>query len=155
MWSDLRIYLRLAVMAVVVVAAAAWLPRWLNRVQIPEDYDDMSELQPFTTCWLAPGPYIHGSLVAFRHGPGERDIGFGRVAAVAGEVVELRAGKLLVAGAAASGWTQPGAASGPGPDLGPAVVPAGHLFVISARHRQDSTVHGMISLASVHGQVRE
>jgi hypothetical protein len=155
MWSTVRVYVRLVVMAVVVCAAAAWLPGWLTRVQVPDEYDDLKELVPFETYWLRPAPYATGHIVVYRFGPADGDIGFARVAAVAGDTIELRAGKLLVSGTAYPGWNAAANQAYPPAGLGPVVVPAGHLFVLSNKHHDDSTVNGMLGAAAVLGRIRE
>lgn len=155
MWWTLRIYLRLALMAIVVCTAAAWLPGWLTSVQVPGDYDDLADMVPFTSYWLRPGPYAQGHIVAFRLGPAKSEVGFAKVAAIPGDVIELRAGKLLVAGVAYPGWNAAANGAYPSTDLGPVVVPAGHFLVLSDKHRFDSTVHGLIGAASVLGRIRE
>lgn len=155
MWSTVRVYVRLVVMAIVVCAAAAYLPGWLTRVQVPDEYDDLAELTPFESYWLRPGPYAPGHLVAYRFGPKDGDIGFATVAAVAGDTLELRAGKLLVSGTASPEWNAAANLAFPAVDLGPVVVPVGHLFVLSRKHRDDSTVNGMLGSAAVLGRIRE
>ena len=155
MWSTVRLYVRFAVMAILVCAAAVWLPGWLTRVQVPGGYDDLPSLTPFEDYWLRPGPYAPGHLIVYRFGPAAGDLGFARVAAVAGDLLELRAGKLLVGGTACPGWNAAAALAYPPVGLGPVVVPAGHLFVLSDKHRDDSTVHGLIGAAAVLGRIRE
>lgn len=151
----IRDYVRFAILTIIVCALATWLPGWLTCLPVPETYDDLSALTPNRTYWLRPGPFAPGQIVAFRHGPLPADVGFARIAAVGGDTIELRGGKLLITGQEYQGWNAAANAAFPSTDLGPVVVPADHLFVLSDRHRHDSTVHGMIGMAAVLGRIRE
>jgi hypothetical protein len=148
-WA-VRNMIALVVLTLIIVAAASWLPGYLNRVQVPPEYEDIQGLPPMTGVWLAPAPWFAGDILAYRHGGGPDDVGFGFVAGLPGDVVRVAEGKLTVNGQSVPDWKDmKGSAV-----LGPVVVPAGHVFVHSQGHRRDSMAFGMISPDMVLGKVR-
>ncbi|MCX8039037.1 MAG: S26 family signal peptidase [Planctomycetota bacterium] len=150
----IRTLIGFAVFVVAVVFAATWLPAWLNRVQVPVDYDDLQGLEGGKGLWLEPPPYRAGDVLAYRLGPGPDDVGFGVVVALPGDSVRLSEGRLLVNGEAVRPWSPYQPLRGLA-ELGPLTVPAGHWFVVSTRHQRDSLAHGPIGAERVLGKVRE
>lgn len=150
MFPWLRPLIWLVVLAIAVVAGSSWLRTWLNRVQVPADFEDMSGIEAFSGHWLAPGPWRAGDLVAYRTGERKDDIGFGVVVALGGDRLRVSEGRLLVNGQAA------GAMSGAFPgttEAGPLTIPDGHLYVVSTHHRYDSLALGTIAPDQVLGRV--
>jgi hypothetical protein len=137
-----------------ICAAAAWLPGYLNRVQVPGDYDDVPGLEGFKGYWLEPPPYRVGDLLAYRVGDGPEAVGFGRIVALEGDTVSVADNALVVSGKPVDG----GAGVGNNlrvKDVAPVVVPAGHYYVLSKGHARDSVVRGMIGPDVLLGKVRE
>jgi hypothetical protein len=151
--SAIRTYLGLAIAIAAVCAAAAWVPGLVQRVQVPAGYGDHADLQPFSGRWLAPGPYGIGDLVAYRYGVREGDVGFGRVVALAGEGVRIERGVVMASGADAGFGAVPGLRRLP--SVGPMIVPAGHVYVLSDHHGRDSSALGPIAPGMLLGRVRE
>jgi len=152
-WA-LRTLLWLAVLTVGLVAAATWLPAYLNRVQVPPDFEDIGGLTPMTGVWLTAPPYLAGDVVAYRIGDGPEDISFAIVAGLPGNEVRLSAGVLLVDGAEVRSWKESGTYRGIH-DIGPLTVPANHLYVISKQHMHDSLALGVLAPEQLLGKVRQ
>lgn len=155
LWA-LRTYIMFAALIVGLCAMAAVLPRWLNRVQVPanDGLRDISGLEPGQGYWLAPPPYQVGDLLAFRFGVGADDIGFGYVAGLPGDEIRLASGgKLVVGGREYQGWKRAGAFFEID-NAGPAVIPAGHFYLVSDTHDNDSTRHGVVGPDALLGKVK-
>lgn len=152
-WA-IRTLLWFAVLIVGLVAAATWLPAYLNRAQVPPDFDAIGGLTPMTGVWLSPPPYHVGDAVAYRFGDGPEDIHFAFVAALPGNQVRLVAGDLMVDDHEAANWHACGLYRGI-QDLGPLTVPAGGLFVVTKEHQRDSMALGVIGADQILGKVRE
>ncbi len=152
-WA-LRTLLWFSVLAVALVAVARWLPAYLNRVQVPPDFEDIGGLTPMTGVWLTPPPYLAGDVIAYRIGDGPEDVSFGFVAALPGNEVRITGGELLVDGNEAANWKEWGGYRGIH-DVGPLTIPANHLYVISRQHMHDSLSQGAIGPDVIIGKVRE
>lgn len=154
MWWAIRAYVKLAVLITVVCIAAAVLPTWLARITIPEDYDDLRGLKSYSSVGIDPAPFPAACIVAFKVGRLPDEVALGRVAAVAGDTVEWRDKRLYVQGKLFEGLDKNSAPSLPAPDMGPVVVPDGHVFVLSDAHRWDSLARGMIGPDVLLGKLR-
>ena len=155
MWWVIRGYIWYALLIVGLGVAATWLPGLLNRVRTPIDYDhEVGDLESGKLYWLAKPPFKIGALVAHQIGADTEKIGFGRIVAVAGDVVELKGDRLLVGGNPVVGWRTAGVYNGL-PALGPVRIPAHHVFIISDGHRSDSIARGPIAVEAVLGRVEE
>jgi len=150
----LRNALWYAVLVIGLVAAVMYLPGYLNRAQVPPDFEDISGLTPMTGVWLEGPPYVVGDTVAFRTGEKASDVGFAFVAALPGNQVSLLGGVLQVDGKPASNWRPCGQYHGM-PRVGPLTIPAGHLYVVSTQHQHDSLTLGPIGPDRLLGKVRE
>jgi hypothetical protein len=150
----IRTTLWFVVLTLALVVAAKWLPRQLNRVQVPGGFEDQGGFVPMTGVWLEPPPYAAGDMVAYRTGDGPEDVGFGVVAALPGDQVRMIGGELLVDDNEVRGWRDVGLYRGIA-DIGPLCIPVGHLYVLSTQHQRDSLVLGAIGPDQLLGKVRE
>jgi hypothetical protein len=146
----MRPLIGLAVVAALTWGLLAWGPSLWGRAVVTSAYNDMDGIEAGRSYALEPGASLGGGdVVCYRVGPDERQqTCFAWVAGTEGMRIEVRGGALLVDGAA-SRFKPPTDL----PDAGPLTVPAGHLFVVSQRHRLDSFAHGPIPLAAVRGRV--
>lgn len=98
--------------------------------------------------WRGPQ---RGDIVVFRHPHEPRDY-IKRCVALAGDVVELRAGQLWLNGSRVpEPYRNP---SDPGEGFGPLRIPSGHVFVLGD-HRavsRDSRIFGPLPLANLRGR---
>lgn len=85
---------------------------------------------PLTSTWVARfEPPARGDVVVLSSPEDGKTVLLKRVAAVAGDEVEVRGGHVLIGGnAVAEPWAS--LTSGAGPDFGPVVVPAGRVLVL-------------------------
>ena len=156
MWWALRTYIWFAALVVLVCMAAAWIPGWLARAQVPDGYDDVSlGGDKMSGVMLSPPPCRAGQMAAYRIGDGPDDIGFGRVIAVEGDTVEFREGRLFVSGNPIERWDPKSARRMPTGNLGPITIPANHIYVLSDRHQRDSIALGVIKPDVLLGSQRE
>jgi hypothetical protein len=146
----MRSLIGLAVVAVLTWGILAWGPSLWGRAVVTSAYNDMDGIEAGTSYALQPGASpAAGDVICYRVGPDERQqTCFAWVAGTEGMRIEVRAGVLLVDGAASP--LKPPADV---PDAGPLAVPSGHVFVVSQRHRLDSFAYGPIPLAAVRGRV--
>lgn len=152
-WA-IRTLIWFSALAVGLVAAATWLPAYLNRVQVPPEYDDLGGFEPMSGVWLTAPPYRAGDILAYRIGDGPEDVGFGIIAGVPGDAVRFLGGELTVDGQEVSGWKESGTYRD-FLDVGPLIVPANHWFVISREHQRDSLAYGVFSADQILGKVKE
>jgi hypothetical protein len=145
-----RPLLSLAVFAVVAWFLAVWIPPRMAAATVPESFTDQSGFRVGERYALdVERPPRTGDIVAVRLDADT--VGFARVHALPGQRIRLRAGALDVDDRPVSDWSvvhQPIAA-----DLGPVVVPAGHLWLGTTGHRTDSLARGPIPRAQVLGIV--
>jgi len=146
----------LGIVLAAIYALIVYAPNFL-RLRVGPAYDDIEGLDatrgldvmarvPIDTLAL-------GDAVAFklwRKDTEEPDVFLGWAAAFPGDEVGIERGRILVNGRAPACGAAIQAPSRP-----PAVVPAGHVFVVSSRHRFDSTVYGPIPQAALLGRLRE
>lgn len=152
-WA-IRTLIWFSALTIGLVAAATWLPGYLNRVQVPPDFEDLGGLTPMTGVWLSPPPFLAGDRVAYRTGDGPEDVGFAVVAGLPGDQVRLVGGQLMVGEAEVPGW-RPYGGYRDLHDIGPLLVPAGHLYVVSKQHQRDSLSLGVIAPDQILGKLRE
>jgi len=152
-WA-IRTLIWFSALTIALVAAATWLPAYLNRVQVPPDFEDIGGLTPMTGVWLTAPPYMVGNALAYRIGDGPEDVSFAFVAALPGNSVRMLGDELQVDGVTVSNWHPCGLYRGI-LEVGPFIVPAGHLFVVSKQHMHDSLVLGVIGPDQILGRVRE
>lgn len=145
-WS----YAGLAILAVALVAAAIYLPRWCTRFTSPSEYSDMQEIPAMTSVGIDPAypreQIRSGDLVCFRNPANAEDKVFARVVAIPGQSVQVVGGQVVVDGAAGR--------SGPVGcrDRGRFIVPSRHLFVVSDGHAFDSFAHGVLPFELILGR---
>jgi hypothetical protein len=152
-WA-LRTLVWFSLVAVGLVLLARWLPAYLNRAQVPPDFDDIAGLTPMSGVWLTAPPFLAGDVVAFRTGDGPEDISFGFVAALPGNEVRITGSTLQVDGTEPSNW-KTWAGYHELAEVGPLAIPANHLYVISTQHQRDSLSQGVIGPDVILGKVRE
>lgn len=152
-WA-IRQLVTFAIVAILLVFLARWIPTQFSRAQVPIGYDDLDGLQEQTGVWLSGPPFNAGDAVAYRTGDGPEDVGFGFVAGLPGNRVTINGEQLLIDGVEAQNWRPVGTYRGLN-ELGPLIVPANHLFVISHEHQRDSLALGLIAPDRVLGKVKE
>ncbi len=125
----------------------------LSRVQVPSGYSDVDKLSEFSSYRMDQTVTLEawhpGDAACWRLGPDEeRAVNLGWIAALPGDLVQVRAGRLQVNGQAC-----PQGDLILLPDCGPIRVPARHLFVISDRHQGDSIAHGPLPASALRGRL--
>lgn len=151
-------YIRQAVIYLILTAVvwglATYVPRHLARVQIAEGYEDVKGLTAFSSYGVdrgvRMGQWRIGDALAFRANASmaESDMKLGYVAALPGDEIAMSGGMLLVNGRKVEGWEKSRI-----DELGPLVVPAGHLWVRSDMHVYDSVALGPIPSSWLHGRI--
>jgi len=135
----------------IIWAGMYYLPR-IRSVVVPLDYGDINGLEASKSYWLDGGARVNtmkdGEGIAFNFTTDAEQARFGWVAGRPGQSIEVNGGKLLVDG-------RPAAKGGDisGADLGPLVVPAGHVWLVSSGHRHDSFRYGPIPQSAILGSV--
>lgn len=152
-WA-IRTLLWFAALTVGLVALATWLPPYLNRVQVPPDYEGIGGLVPMNGVWLTAPPYRVGDVLAYRFGDGPEDISFAFIAALPGNSLRIVGGELLVDDHEVSNWNECSTYRNIH-DVGPLTVPVDHYYVISKDHRHDSIAMGVLGPDQILGKVRE
>jgi hypothetical protein len=153
----LKQLLTYAVLVVILGAALVYIPKLTSRVQVPPDYSevtvpDVEHYPSYSYQVLDSVSALHqGEAVCYRVANAEgaaNGNGFGWVAGLPGDEVRLVGGKLMVNG-------KPSSTSGSydHPDLGPLLVPDGHVFVVTTLHSTDSLVRGPMPLSSLRGRL--
>jgi hypothetical protein len=151
--KSLAIY---ALLLALVLGCAWMVPRFFTTVAIPAGYVEIDGLQELSSKRIDKtakiGDYGRGQGVCYRLGSdASEDARFAWVAGVPGDEIAMRDGKLLV-----NGDVFKQAPADPLlPNGGPAVVPAGHLFVVTNTHESDSFRNGPIPAAALHGRIAE
>ena len=97
------------------------------------------------------GGLERGDLVVFRH-PQDGPFLVKRVIGVAGDVVSIREGRIVVNGSPAAG---PGPSGASCPDFGPTVVPVDSAFCLGDNlpRSQDSRSFGPVAFGEIYGKV--
>ncbi len=153
---------QLLVYVVLIVAiwlAATFLLPLLSRASMAPDYSeiDVPDVEHYKTYSLEQNVPVRqlsqGQAVCYRLTKGEstNGNGFGYVAAIPGDTVEIVGGQLLVNGS-------PYKRSGPlasHPDEGRLVVPENHVYVVTTAHSTDSVARGPMPAAALRGRIAE
>ncbi|MBA3685433.1 MAG: S26 family signal peptidase [Planctomycetes bacterium] len=139
------------------ILGCAWMvPRFFTTVAIPAGYVEIDGLQELASKRIDKtakiGNYARGQGVCYRLGSdSSAEARFAYVAALPGDQIAVRDGKLVVNGTVF--------ARAPADHLlstaGPTVVPAGHLFVVTNTHESDSFRQGPIPAAALYGRIEE
>lgn len=144
-------------MLYVVLIAAFWggvlAMKSFSRVQVPSGYSDVDKLSEFTSYRMdqtvAFDAWRPGDAACWRLGPDEeRAVNLGWIAALPGDLVQVRDGRLQV-----NGQVCPQGEVIPLPDCGPIRIPDRHLFVISDRHQGDSIARGPLPASALRGRL--
>lgn len=144
---------------VLVWLAAAYGMPMLSRAQMPTDYMEIPEVpdvEHYRSYVLEKNVKVsslqQGQVVCYRiKGDGAHGNGFGYIAAVPGDVVEISDQGLVVNGAA---YKRSGALM-EYPNFGKLVVPANYVYVVTTAHLTDSLARGPIPASGLRGRIGE
>jgi hypothetical protein len=153
----LKQLLTYAVLIGLLIAGSIWIPRLTSRVQVPPDYSEIvvPDIEHYPSYayekLLSVDGLKAGDTVCYQvpNSEGVASNGFAWVAAVPGDEVRLAKGQLMVNGKAS---TTSGMAMDR-PDIGPLIIPANHVYVVTTTHRTDSLVRGPMPLGNLRGRV--
>lgn len=136
----------------VILALVLIVPRF-KRLHVDPEYRDIEHLeaekglnadQGFPFARLEAGDAIAYGRVGADNG---EELSVGWIAAVPGDTVALRGGKVIARGKAAQGTPVDQ------PDRAEVMVPAGHVFVVSSHHLFDSVANGFIPASAIRGKL--
>lgn len=150
--KQLAIY---AVLIVIVVFGAIYIPSFFSRVAVPSDYSELHSIELLTDFPLDPTIPISrlevGDGIAWRL-PGSSegdDIGLGWFAGGPGDIVEIdRTGTIVVNG---KKFDKPGLVTAPPCRV---IIPEYHYFAVTNGHNLDSIKHGPLTVGTYRGRVR-
>jgi hypothetical protein len=154
----LKQLLTYAILVLIVGAGLVYIPKLTSRVQVPPDYVEIAvpDVEHYPSYSFQPLDSVsalnRGDAVCYRipnSDGGAYGNGFGWVAGMPGDEVRIAAGKVTVNGTPSSAS---GAVNG-SPDMGPLVVPEGHVFVVSTMHMTDSVMRGPLPLSVLRGRL--
>ncbi|MBA3708032.1 MAG: hypothetical protein H0W83_04315 [Planctomycetes bacterium] len=151
----LKQLLTYAFLLALVWAGITYLPR-LSRVQLSVDYSEINvpgveEYKSYSLDRAATIPMLrHGDAVCYRIAKGDDAManGFGYVAGVPGDLVQITKGKVVVNGEVNrfSGDTLLA-------EVGPLIIPENHVYVVTTHHNTDSVARGPLPAAALRGRV--
>jgi hypothetical protein len=145
-------YLSYAVLIAIFWAAVIIVPK-CSRVTVPENYNDIAGMEPYTGYTLDTSVTLaqlrRDDAICFRLGASDdKRINFGWIAALPGDQVSIVAGFVHVNGEKAKRGGEVNL-----PSLQPLVVPANFLYVISESHQFDSVAEGPLPAIALRGRI--
>ncbi len=109
---------------------------------------------PFSLIRVTPGaPPLRGDVVIF-DAPDDGTRLIKRVVAVGGDVMEVRDGRTLINGVRHDGKAALNLRLGGGPDVGPVIIPEGHVFVMGdfRGNSRDSRFFGFVRQERIYAK---